>query len=225
MKKTILNLVLAVNAAVTCAPHGHAAPPGPDGLARIQLRGIDHALARPGADLGRYLRIRLEQPIDISFDKNWRPTRTGSTLDLRPQDRDRIRNGLAEVLGEAFRQALTQTGKQGQPGYALTDEEGPDVLSVRVAVVDLSVTAPDTNAPGRARVYTVSTGEATLRAELVDSLSGTVLARFIDHREARNPGGSLELADSLRNRAEAERVASAWARILRNYLDTARAAR
>jgi hypothetical protein len=37
-----------------------AATPSPDGLVSIKLRGIDHAAARPGADLARYGRIRLE---------------------------------------------------------------------------------------------------------------------------------------------------------------------
>lgn len=198
-----------------------AATPSPDGLVSIKLRGIDHAAARPGADLARYGRIRLEL-VEVSFDKNWRPTRTGSNLQLRPQDRERIRAGMAEVVSEEFRRALTEAGKE-HPGYTLTDEEGADVLTVRVAIVDLFVTAPDTDEPGRVRVYTVSTGEATLRTELVDSLSGTVLARLSDHREARSIGGRLELTDRLRNRLEAERVSAAWGRILRKYLDAARA--
>jgi hypothetical protein len=61
----------------------------------------------------------------------------------------------------------------------------------------------------------------TLFAELYDSESGQVLARLVDRREARNTTGSLTLSNSATNAADAEAIASTWARILRKALDQA----
>lgn len=223
IRQNFLKILMLASALLVSPAYadGQKSDPSADGLEPIKLKGIDHALVRPGVQLADYTRIRLD-PIDVSFDKNWNPTRTGSHLYLRPQDREKIRTGMADVVREAFEQALT-TPRNGRPGYTLTDDDGSDVLRVRVAIVDLYVTAPDTNEPGLIRVYTVSTGEATLRAELVDSVSGTVLARLTDTRESRSPSGRLELTDRIRNRSDAEGVASAWGRILRKYLDAANA--
>jgi len=103
----------------------------------------------------------------------------------------------------------------------VVDEVGPDVLRVKVHIVNLYVTAPDTGGAGRSRTYTVSAGEMTLFAELFDSETGETLSRVVDRRVARSAGGRMTLSSGMANRAEAQDIASSWARILRTALDNA----
>jgi len=185
-----------------------------DGLQKITVKGTDLAYARPGATLADYNRVQLD-PIQVSFRKDWEPTRTGSRIKLSTEEREKIRTGVATVVQEEFVREL-----QSKSSYKVVNEAAPDVLRVKVHVVNLYVNAPDTPSAGRSRTYTVSAGEMTLYAELFDSETGEILARVIDRREARG-SNMMTLSDGVMNRAEAQEIASAWARILRTGLDNA----
>ena len=186
-----------------------------DGLQRISVEGIDLAYARPGATLAAYSKVRIA-PIEVAFRKDWNPTRAGSLLRLSAQERDDIKSHVAKIVNEEFVREL-----QSKSSYKVVSEDGPDVLRVEVNIVDLYVNAPDTGSSAFSRSYTVSAGEMTLFAELFDSETGQVLARIVDRREARNTG-MLTLSSRVLNAAEAQGIASAWARILRQRLDNAR---
>lgn len=185
-----------------------------DGLQKISVKGIDLAYARPGATLGSYNRIMLE-PVDVAFNKNWKPTRDGSRIKLSAAERENIRTGVAKIVYDAFVREL-----QGDSNYQLVSDPGPDVLRVKVHIVNLFVNAPDTRTTAPTRTYIVSAGEMTIFAELFDSETGEVLARVVDRREARRSGG-LTLTNSVVNADEAQSVAASWARILRGALDKA----
>ena len=185
-----------------------------DGLQKIKIKGIDLAYTRPGASLAGYDKIMID-PVEVSFRKDWDPDRTGSRIKVTAKEREDIRSGVAKIVQEEFAKEL---GKGG--AYQLVTEAGPDVLRLRADIADLYVNAPDAMTPGRTRVYTVSAGEMTLVAELVDSESGQAIARVVDRRESQGTG-TLTFTDSMMNRQEASRIASAWARILRKQLDAA----
>jgi len=185
-----------------------------DGLQQIKVKGIDLAYALPGATLAGYSRVMIE-PIDVSFDKNWKPDKPGSRSSLSSDEQQKIRSGVAKIVYDAFVKEL------GKGGYSVVSEAGPDVLLVKPKIIDLYVNAPDVMTPGRSRTYTVSAGRMTLVAELADSESGQVFARVLDRHEGRNTG-QLSWSSSVTNSAEADRAASSWARILRNSLDKAK---
>lgn len=185
-----------------------------DGLKKITVKGIDLAYARPGATLAGYGKVKLE-PVDVAFRKDWDPARTGSRLKVRAEDRENIRTGVAKIVQDEFVKELQSKGS-----YQVVNDSGPDVLRVNIHIVNLYVTAPDTNEAGRSRTYTVSAGEMTLVLELFDSETGEVLARVVDRREARGAGG-MSISNSVMNAGEAQLIASSWARILRNGLDKA----
>ena len=186
-----------------------------DGLQKIKVKNIDLAYARPGASLAGYNSVKLE-PVDVAFRKDWNPTRTGSLIKLSTAERENIRTSVAKIVFEEFTREL-----QARSGYKVVAEAGPDVLRVKASVVNLYVNAPDVPTAGRTRSYVVSAGQMTLFAELFDSETGQVLARVVDHREAQSNGGMMSFSNSVMNRAEAETIASAWARILRDRLDAA----
>jgi hypothetical protein len=185
-----------------------------DGLQRITVKGIDLAYARPGASLAAYNRVELE-PIDVAFRKDWNPTRPGSRIKVSSEERENIRAAVAKIVYEEFVKELQNKGS-----YKVVDAAGPDVLRVKIKIVNLYVSAPPTATAGISRQYTVSAGEMTLFAELYDSETGEVIARVIDRTEGRRAGG-LTFTNSLTNIDEAGPTASEWARILHNGLDKA----
>lgn len=185
-----------------------------DGLQKIKVKGIDLAYSRPGASLAGYNKIIID-PVEVSFRKDWDPSRTGSRMKVTAKDRENIRSGVAKIVQEEFAKEL---GKGG--AYQVVTEAGPDVLRLRANIADLYVNAPDTMTPGRTQTYTISAGEMTLVAELVDSESGQAIARVVDRRESQGTG-MMTLTNSVVNRQEASSIASSWARILRKRLDAA----
>jgi Protein of unknown function (DUF3313) len=185
-----------------------------DGLEKISIKGIDLAYARPGATLAGYDRVMLD-PVDVAFHKNWNPTRAGSRIKLSAEDRERIRAGVAKIVFDEFVKEL-----QTKSSYQVVNEAGPDVLRVKVNIVNLYVNAPDTRTAASSRTYVVSAGEMTLFAELYDAETGELLARVVDRREART-APTLMLANSVVNAEEARSIASIWARILRDAMDKA----
>jgi len=185
-----------------------------DGLHKVSVKGVDLAYVRPGATLAGYNRVKLD-PVEVAFRKDWVPKRTGSNLKLSAEELDSIRQGVAKLVYDEFVSEL-----QSKSSYQVVNEVGADVLRVRVNIVNLYVTAPDTLSSGPTRTYTVSPGEMTLFAELFDSETGEAIARVVDRREARGTG-MVTLTTKSVNATEARTIASAWARILRNGLDKA----
>jgi hypothetical protein len=186
-----------------------------DGLQRVEIRGVDAAYVRPGADLKKYNKIMLD-PVQIAFDPDWDPKRLGSNMRLSAEERERIRGDIAELFMEVFSKELTKDG-----GAPLVTSAGSDVLRLSTGLADVYINAPDTNEPGRSRVYTMSAGHATLVAEVRDSESGAIIGRLFDQREAGN-SGMLQWSDSVRNSADARREFTRWAQLLRERFDAVR---
>lgn len=188
-----------------------------EGLRRVAVEGFDLVYVRPGAALGGYRQVQLE-PVSVAFRRGWGKPSTVSTGNrVRPEDVQRIKEGLSALVQEQVREELTEGG------YTLTGTAGEDVLSVELAINNLYINAPDLQSAGMSRVYTTSVGEMTLVAELRDSQSGELLGRIMDRavgRESTRP----QITTRADNVAEAKSVARAWARSLRNGLDRARTA-
>jgi hypothetical protein len=69
----------------------------------------------------------------------------------------------------------------------------------------------------------VSAGEMTLVADLYDSETNTLIGHVIDRQRALDNGPyDFQIANSVTNAAEADRILSGWARRLRNALENAR---
>jgi hypothetical protein len=211
---TLLAAALVTSGAFATKPSELAEAMSHDGLQKISVKGLDLAYALPGATLAGYRRVQLD-PVQVAFRKDWDPTRTGSRMRLSTEERENIRAGLAQVVQEAF-----VTELQRHNSYPVVDEAGPDVLRVKVHIVDLYVNAPDTPTAARSSTYVMSAGEMSLFAELSDAETGQTLVRVVDRREARDTG-QLKLTNAVLNRGEAQDIAAAWARILRRALDKA----
>ena len=188
-----------------------------DGLEPVKVKGISLAYRRPGATLAGYRRVKLD-PVDVRFDKNWNPTRTGSRLPLGAAEREAIRSDLAKLVQEQFEKALSAKG-----GYPVVAESGPDVLRLGIHVVNLYINAPDAGAAGPSYSFVTSAGEMTLFMEMFDSESGQILARVVDRQQARQ-ANMVSMANRVTNVGEAADITAAWARILRDAFDRAHGA-
>ena len=222
MKIPIAVGCMAVVAFVFAAStHAAAEPPKQtvDGLVLVEGKrkdGMATVYARPGETLTAYKRVMLD-PVEIAFDKKWMSQHPGVSAD----DRERIRQGLAEEFRSVFREELQEKG-----GYEVVETAAPDVLRVRAAIIDLYIEAPDAANKTRTGTYAVSVGRMTLIAELLDAESGAILARVADRQAATASGvpGVVYWTTSTTNRTEARRILRTWASRLRVALDSAREA-
>jgi len=184
------------------------------GLQKISVKGIELAFARPGAKLSAYDKVIVD-PVNVTFARDWKPKKTGSSLSLPEEDKERIRSGVAKAVHEEFVRELSSKST-----YQVVTSPGPGVLRVKPDIMNLYVSAPDTGGAARSRPYVSSAGRMTLLAELSDSASGEVQARVVDRREAPN-NTRMTLSGSVENAAEAREIAAGWARTLRAALDRA----
>jgi hypothetical protein len=210
----LLALTLALTGSLAAGKKDVDEAMGRGGLQKTSVKGLELAYVRPGASLAAYKRVKLD-PVEVQFDKSWDPTRTGSRIKLGPEEREKIRASVAKLVEEEFAKTLQKGGT-----YQLTTESAPDVLRVKVSVLNVYINAPTGTGAGRSKTYVSSAGQMTLLAELSDSVSGQVLARVADRREG-NSLARMERADRIENEGAAREVAAAWAQILRNALDKA----
>jgi Protein of unknown function (DUF3313) len=188
-----------------------------EGLERVDSKTADAVFRRPDANMSTYSKLLL-RPITVQFAKNWKPQSSGSALyGMHEPDREKIRSELAQVFADVFRKELVQGG------YPMVAEPAQDVLEIQAAIVNLYITAPDVSqdVAGRSRVYTSDAGQMTLIIQLHDSVTGQLLARAYDHRDA---GPDMwQWTSSVTNTAEARRIIASWATALRKALDASRA--
>ena len=182
-----------------------------DGLELVKKGRLDIVYRRPGVDLSGYSKFMLD-PFEVAFKKQW----TRDFRQVSQNDRERIRRDLAEEARDVFIEELEEKG-----GYEVVEAPGPDVLRVTAGIIELYINAPDTMQAGRTRTYTLSTGEATLVAELRDSESGAVLARAADHERARE-SMTLQWTTRVDNRADARIILRKWAGVLRDAMNEVR---
>jgi len=206
-------LVLCAAALAGCASTRPAPADEWDGLVRQPGTRLGAIFVKPDAEIVAYRSVLLD-PVQVSFARNWDPSRGGRSQSsrLNASDIEAIKTGLADLFRETFRAELARGG------YQLVDEIGPDTLRVTAAIVDLYVTAPDTMSAGRSRTYTANSGRMTLVAELRDSVTGEILARAIDARTGRSTG-TLDFTNRVTNTADARRAIGIWATALRQALD------
>jgi uncharacterized protein DUF3313 len=191
-----------------------AIQPNEEGLVPIHVAGLDHVLARPGANLSGYDKVMLD-PVEVSFSKSWKPDSAGGPI--TSAERQTIRDRLSRIVREELKNELAKSGR-----YSLTDRADTDVLRVRAEIRDLYINAPDLPRAGPTRTYALSVGEMRLVAELRDGPTGALIARVIDFK--KDPDAPwLHFTTRVDNVAAAQRAAADWARILRRQLDNAHA--
>ena len=191
-----------------------------DGLVLLKDTKMRAVYVKPGATLAGYSEIGLLDCY-VAFRKNWQRDHNDDVIDLSrkvsAKEMDEIKTKLAELFREEFTKELQERG-----GYTMTDKGGDNVLILRPAIVNLDVTAPDIDSPGITRTVVASAGEMTLYMEMFDGATGDIIARVIDPEADGRGGfgmGTGQVANSVTNRAAAQRIIRMWADTLRKALD------
>ena len=149
------------------------------GLLPVSDSGIKEAWVKPGVNFSSYRQILL-LPTEVQF----RPVRPGAGNGLaRSQDHEfpvspADRQRLLDTFNAIAREELATSRH-----LTLTDTPGPDVLFVRISLLDVISRVPP-EGPGRTDVYLDEIGTATLVLELQDGTSGETLARAAERRRA-----------------------------------------
>lgn len=207
---------------ITACSTTEAPPATDDGLQRVEDAKVDMAYKAPGADFSQYNRVSIDE-VEVSFRKNWlrdqNADRRSLSHRISQEDADRIKAALADSFRRIFTEELQRAG------YTVVEEVDPkgnneDLLLLLPAIIDLDVAAPDIPSPGRTRTYTTSAGSMTLGIEFRDSITGDVLGKVMDSRDAPDRG-YMQYTNSVTNRAEAERMLRRWAGMLVKALDRA----
>lgn len=190
------------------------APQEWDGLERQKSKKYDNLYIRPGVQFKAYKRVRLD-PVEVQMDKDWDPNRYSAGVHrMSSEDILKMRSDLSKLFREVFLEKL------GKGGYPVVDKDGDDVLRVQAAMINVYVNAPDMSmqTAGRSRTYTTDAGRMTLVLQMLDSVTGQVLARVVDTRQGTDMG-RLTWSNSVTNKAEATRIIGVWADGLVKGLD------
>jgi len=124
------------------------------------------------------------------------------------------RERLKQEVSTIFNEELAKSAR-----FTVADAPGPDVLIIRGGLHDIVSFVPP-EPIGRGDIYLSSVGEITLLLEVVDSMSGEVIARAVERRAAERGGGMAIQANTVTTWAEVRRLTRRWATTLRNGLDS-----
>lgn len=192
----------------------------PDGLQLRKKLEYGAVYVKQGADFSKYKSIGFLECY-VQFAKDWARDYNENELDLAaqvtPEDEKRIKNDLSLQFNKVFVAELSRNGD-----FQIVTTQGPGVLMLRPSLLNVVVTAPDTDNPSPSVDIVASAGQMTLYLELWDGGSSTLLARVIDTQADDSTGGMAEQANTVTNQAAADIILKRWADRLRKALDEAR---
>ena len=193
-------LLLLTTALVACADPprrvGREEALSADGLVRVPSRRVSGSYVRPGADLSRYSKARIEL-VGVEYEREPSQRRSGpagthTNYALTAHQLARIE----QYFLEAFERELL-----GKGGLSAADAAGPDVLDVRGRIVDLVVQVPPEPRPSD-RSFVRRAGVLTLIVDIGDSRTGESLVRLADRRVISETGDfELYSSDSVSHTA------------------------
>ena len=209
----------AVALALCSAGSMAKAPATWDGLVQVKAKRLAMAYLLPDADFRAYSKVMFDPP-EVAFSKNWQRDFNRSTMSLEGRISD---SDVREAVEEAQKSVSSIFPKRfTEEGYQVVDTPGPDVLRVRLGIVDLEVAAPDRALSARSRTYSMDAGEATFVVEVRDSITNQLLGRALDRREAGD-GPTFRRTYSS-NIGDFEALFDNWARIAARGLNELKAA-
>jgi len=213
-------LMLAAVALATLAPAAGAKLPTTwDGLVEVKAQKLAAVYLLPDADFRAYSQVMFD-PSQVAFQKNWQQNYNATTISLGnqvtnqevQQDIALAQAGLNKIFAEAFT----------KEGYQIATAPGPNVARVTVAVLDLTITAPDVGA-GFGGNFAIDAGEAALVVEIRDSVTNQLLGRGLDRRVAGADEGSGFPRNAVTNREDFKALFEIWASIAAKGLSELRA--
>jgi len=191
-----------------------------DGLNLVEGTEAAAVWVLDGADFSEFNRVMIVD-VGVGFKKNWRRDYNQNEVSLgnrvSKSDAEKIKQRVAEEFKKVFTAELEKAGYEvADYDFSLAEE---DILVLRPAIVDLVVTAPDTNSASMGRTYTASAGGMTLYLEFYDSVTSSILGRVVDRKNSRD-NGMMQISSRVSNKAEADRLFRKWAGLLIAKMDS-----
>jgi hypothetical protein len=201
----VAGLVLALVAAVPVMSK-EKPPASWDGLELTKRKGLDLVYLRPGVQFKAYKNVKLDDPVEVAFDKDWDPNENvrGLSRRLSADDIQKIRADMSTEFRKVFIEQL------GKSSYTVVGKVGEDTLRVSAGLANVYINAPNRNEPGRVTYYTMESGRMTLVMEMRDGVTGQLLARVIDEKVGGD-AGYMQVTNSVTNSADFRRAVRDWA--------------
>lgn len=180
-------------------------------LTKVKLDRLDEVYAKPGVDWHQYTHVLLA-PLDMNDTEIKAPSGTHKR-DIKP-----LTDKQKEAFNSAFQRAFTRELNEDDAFQAASEAQA-NTLKIQGKILQLAPTyIPDSRmaASGRNRVYSETAGTITMQFEIYDAVSGELLAKVTDKREATR---MWRENNAVQNRAQVNQIMGSWARIFRNHLD------
>jgi len=188
-----------------------------DGLQLVQQSELGAVYTKPGASLDAYNKIMLLDTY-VAFAKNWKRDYNREEVGLGNRITDKEMEKIKTEVASEFKKVFTEELQKG--GYQVVTQTGQDVMLIRPAIINLTITAPDLNTASMSQSFVRSAGTLTLYAELYDSVTSDKFAEVIDNEEAGGHGFA-RAANRVTNKAALDQTLGRWAGLLRKRLDEA----
>ena len=189
-----------------------------DGLVRKEKSTIQNVWIKTGIDLSSYTRYQLD--VDLEFQIPRGGDANARTREFMLVEVDR--QSLTEVVENTFRQELLKSVY-----FRESPATGPDVIRMHIRLIDIVALMPENPDQGAgtnmdfestSALYISSVGEATLVGEVFDSITGEIIARFVERRAARQSVGGAQGSRASGWREIIPGI-ERWGRIVREHLD------
>ncbi len=182
------------------------------GLQKGPEGGPDLVYKKPGVDFSKYKKVMVE-PVVFYLKKD------AEAKGIQPK--------VMAELEDAFEKEIV---KELNGAYPMVDKPGPDVLRIRIAITDVEPSNPALGTVGAvmpagmainliSNVTTgssVNVGSASMEAEFLDSETGEVVGKVVDHIE----GSTYDTATLKGKWGHTKKAFQQWAKMLRNWLDS-----
>ena len=200
------DVATAASVLAIAGPAASKPPTTWDGMVQVPSKRISLLYLQPDADFRGYTKVKIE-PTEVAFHKDWQRdfNRSNRSLAGRVSDseiQDAITRGVA-AANDIFASAWTKGG------FTVVNDAGPDVLRVKTGVLNIRVSAPDRQTPGRSMTFSEQAGSAALVVEARDSMSGALLGRAIDQKIVGDTQSLWRTSAS--NRADFREAVQQWA--------------
>lgn len=180
----------------------------PEGLNLVTNTNSRIVYVADDTDFTQYNRVMIVDAA-VAFKKNWQRdyNRNVTGLDGRVSDKDVER--FKEKIATEFKKVFTET--MTESGHEIVTEAGADVIVLRPAIIDVVANAPDVRSMSASRSYVNDPGQMTLYLEVYDSVSGSMLAKIFDAKDASRMGPTVSFANKATNLAAVDRMLKSWA--------------
>jgi len=219
IKTITLSCILALSA---CSSMNTQDAPqvSPEGMELVKNTRSTIAYKKEGVNFADYDKIQISSST-VAFKKDWQRdyNRDQRSMSTRVSDKDviKIKNDVAELFDEVFVEEFIKDSN-----YPIVKQPTAGTLLLKPAIINLDINAPDVRSATNVKNYVQTAGEATLYLELYDAVSGEILARIVNAKEARDKG-YYQWATRVSNRSDAKIIIKKWAKVLRQSFDAAHA--